>query len=65
MQRVLTIIGAIVCTIQFAATDEMRVATLEFKRSPPANATTLRQYYRAINAISIDPKINGTLVLLV
>jgi hypothetical protein len=55
-----------VCWIHCAAPSEITVAsTVEFKRSRgPANANTLRQFYKAINALSADPAINGSFVLI-
>jgi hypothetical protein len=66
MGRVLISIFAIVCSIHCAASSEVKVsATVEFKRSRgPANANTLNQFYKAIKAISADPIINGSVVLI-
>jgi hypothetical protein len=38
---------------------------IEFERSRgPANATTLRQFYREMTALSADPSLNGNLMLV-
>ncbi|HJT79973.1 MAG TPA: hypothetical protein VJ719_02155 [Chthoniobacterales bacterium] len=66
MERVLILICAVIFSVHFAPPPEISVSSMvEFKRCrEPAKATSVRQYYRAINAISADPAINGTLALL-
>jgi len=60
MFRVLLVVFA----VRFASSQQTFAYEVEYGRSVPANATTLRQYYKAINAVSADPAINGTLALL-
>ena len=45
--------------------DGRRFSGIEFRRMPGAgSATTLRQYYRQINALSADPVLNGSVTLV-
>jgi hypothetical protein len=64
MFRLLLIVFAAVFSVSFASAQQIFAYEVEYGRCVPANATTLRQYYKAINAVSAAPAINGTLALL-
>ena len=45
--------------------DGRHFSGIEFRRMPgPGSATTLRQYYQQINALSADPVLNGSVTLV-
>ena len=64
MFRVLLFVFVAAFSVCSVSSHQILVYEVEYGRSVPANATTLRQYYKAINALSAAPAINGTLALL-
>ena len=62
-------VSMVVCLLMFAVgLDHSQcryAAAAEFQRSRgPGNASTLRQFYRDLTALSADPALNGTLKLI-
>ena len=65
MPRVWMIVFGLLFTIGFDRPRCGYAAAAEFQRPRgPGNASTLRQFYREITALTGDPALNGTLKLI-
>ena len=59
-----SVVIALIFVLGYSLITEHRVSAMEFKRlRGPGDATTLRQYYRQINALSADPELNDSMSL--